>query len=290
MVIAGPLVSRCRPTMVNGDGEQLPAAAVSDVTMWGKIIGSFAGFAMGGPIGALFGAAAGHAYDRMYEEAANAQLPPWSERRGRMEGEAAAHEARRQMAFTVGAVVLGAKIAKVDGPVNRAEINAFKGVFRVPPEEVRNVGRIFDVAKQDATGYEPYARQIAILFRREPAVLEDLLASLFYIAQADGGIKPSEIALLRHVADLFGLDARAYERVRSMFLRPEAADPYGVLGLTRAATDEEVKRTYRRLIREHHPDALIAKGLPKNFIEVASRKMAAINAAYDQIERERRLR
>jgi DnaJ like chaperone protein len=132
---------------------------------------------------------------------------------------------------------------------------------------------------------------MAILFRREQAVLEDVLASLFYIARADGDINSSEIVFLQNVADLFGLDARAFERVRAMFVRPGAAtDPYGVLGLSRNASDGEVKNTYRRLIREHHPDALFAKGVPKSFITVANQKMAAINAAYDQIRRERRLR
>jgi DnaJ like chaperone protein len=258
--------------------------------MWGKIIGSFAGFAMGGPFGALFGAAVGHAYDKMHEGPENRQLPPWRERPTSLRGGTAGSETARQTAFSVAVVVLGAKVAKVDGPVNRAEINAFKEVFRVPRQDAGNVGRIFDAAKQDAGGFEPYAQQVGILFRGEPALLEDLLASLFFIARADGDIEPAEIAFLRRVCDLFGLDAPAFDRVRAIFMRPEAADPYGVLGLSRRASDEEVKKTYRRLIREHHPDTLIAKGLPKNFIEVANQKMAAINAAYDQIERERRLR
>lgn len=262
--------------------------------MWGKIIGSFAGFAMGGPFGALFGAAAGHAYDRMHEENPETQLPP-----PRSDGTASlgytydgrGSEAARQTAFTIAVIVLGAKVAKVDGSVNRAEIDAFKEVFRVPPREARKVGRVYNSARQNASDFEPYAQQMAILFRSEPAVLEDLLASLFYIARADGDIKPSEMTFLRRVGDLFGLDALAFERVRSMFMSSGVpADPYGVLGLSRAASDAELKNTYRRLIREHHPDALSAKGVPKSFMEVANQKMAAINAAYDQIQRERGLR
>jgi DnaJ like chaperone protein len=259
--------------------------------MWGKIIGSFAGFAMGGPFGALFGAAAGHAYDRMHEDASQTQRPPGGERAASLGGATEESEAARQTEFSMAVVVLGAKVAKADGAVNRAEIDAFKEVFRMPPQEARNVGRVYDAAKRNATGFEPYARQMAILFRREPAVLEDVLASLFYIARADGDINASEIAFLNRVADLFGLDARTFERVRAMFLKPGAAtDPYGVLGLSRDASDGEVKNTYRRLIREHHPDALLAKGVPKSFIEVANQKMAAINAAYDQIQRQRGLR
>jgi DnaJ like chaperone protein len=261
--------------------------------MWGKIIGSFAGFAMGGPFGALFGAAAGHAYDRIHDEAPQAQLPPGGDGTARAgyRHPGQHNEAARQTAFSVAAVVLGAKIAKVDGPVNRAEINAFKEVFRVPPGEARNVARVYDAAKQSASDFEPYAQQMAILFRPEPAVLEDLLASLFYIARADGDIKPSEMTFLRRVGDLFGVDAGTFERIRSMFVSSGAAtDPYGVLGLSRTASDGELKNAYRRLIREHHPDALLAKDVPKKFIKVANQKMAAINAAYDQIQRERGLR
>ena len=135
--------------------------------MWGKIIGSFAGFAMGGPFGALFGAAAGHAYDRIHEETPETQLPP------RPDGTASlgytydgrGSEAARQTAFTIAVIVLGAKVAKVDGPVNRAEIDAFKEVFRVPPREARKVGRVYNSAKQNASDFEPYAQQMAILFR-----------------------------------------------------------------------------------------------------------------------------
>lgn len=254
--------------------------------MWGKIFGSFAGFAMGGPVGALFGAAAGHAYDRMREDGAPGQLPPY----GPFAALGGSSEANRQMAFTVAVVVLGAKVAKADGVVNRAEINAFKEVFRVPPQDVRKVARIFDQAKDDAGGFEPYAQQVASLFRHEPAVLEDLLASLFYIARADGEIHRAELAFLKRVGDIFNLGNIAFDRVRSMFMKGDGADPYGVLGISQNVSDEEVKRTYRKLSREHHPDSMIARGVPKSFIEMATQKMAAINAAYDQIGRERGLK
>lgn len=259
--------------------------------MWGKVFGSFAGFAMGGPLGALFGAAAGHAYDRMREDATSQPPPPGGERPWGLGFGPSTGETARQVAFSVGVIVLGAKIAKVDGAVNRAEIDAFKEVFRVPPAEVKNVARIFDQAKGDAHGFEPYAKQLGTMFRSEPALLEDLMASLFYIARADGDIRPSELAFLREVADLFGLEGRAFDRVRAMFMRGgEGSDPYKILGASRTASDEEVKRIYRRLIREHHPDALFSQGMPKAFLEVANQKMAAINSAYDQIARERGLK
>lgn len=247
--------------------------------MWGKIFGSFAGFAMGGPFGALLGAAAGHAYDRIITGDEPEALPP--------PGGAAGHAAQ-QSAFSIAVVVLGAKLAKVDGAVRRTEINAFKEVFRVPAAEVPQIARVYDSAKLDSGGFEPYAQQIALMFRREPAVLEDLLASLFFIAKSDGEVNRTELGFLKKVADIFRLDGRSFERVRAMFMRGDAGDPYGVLGVDHNAPDDEVKRVYRQLIREHHPDTLMARGLPKDFIEIANQKMAAINAAYDQIGRERR--
>jgi DnaJ like chaperone protein len=258
--------------------------------MWGKIFGGFAGFAMGGPLGAMFGAAAGHAFDKLREQDATTSLPPWNEGMAALGLGFPSGEAGKQMTFSVAVVVLGAKMAKVDGVVNRREINAFKEVFRVPAQEEKNVARIFDVAKRDSSGFEPYARQVAHLFRREPAVLEDLLASLFFIANADGEIRHAELTFLRRIGELFNFDTVTFERVAAMFMRVEAADPYAVLGLTYRCSDADVKAAYRRLIREHHPDTLMARGKPKDFIAVANRKMAAINAAYDQIVRERGLK
>lgn len=261
---------------------------------WGKIVGSFAGFAFGGPLGALLGAVAGHAVDKMRDDSEAAapsarRVPPHGGHVGQLGGQSARDA--REMAFSVAVIVLGAKMAKVDGAVTRSEINAFKQVFRIPADEVGNVARIFDAAKQDATGFEPYARQVGLLFRHEPAVLEELLAGLFHIARADGPLQPAELTYLRRVAGCFGLDQRRFEAVRARFAsEPAGRDPFAILGLDARADDEEIKRTYRRLIRENHPDSLIAKGLPRELVEQANEKMAAINAAYDDIARRRGLK
>ena len=252
------------------------------MSIWGKVIGGVAGFALGGPLGALLGGIAGHAVDKIREAAA----PDLDEDTEKLSGPSGA----KQMAFTVGVIVLGAKMAKADGTVSRAEIEAFKEVFQIPPEEVKNVGRIFDMAKKDASGFEPYAKQVAWLFRNEPAVLEELLGGLFHIARADGDIHPAELDYLRKVAGIFGLDARAFERVRAAFMGAEDADPYAIIGVNRDASNDEIKKVYRRLIRENHPDTLIAQGMPQEFVDVANERMAAINAAYDQIEKHRGMR
>jgi DnaJ like chaperone protein len=251
--------------------------------IWGKIVGGVAGFAVGGPLGALLGAVAGHAYDSLRQDQRGEDAP-------RLGGPQTAERETRQAVFSIAVIVLGAKMAKVDGAVTRAEVNAFKEVFRIRGDDVKPVARIVDAAKADAAGFEPYARQVAELFRHEPAVLEELLAGLFHIAQADGAIRPAELGYLRQVAAIFGLGTAGFERVRAAFVRDAEADPYQVLGLNRTAGDDEIKQTYRRLIRENHPDALIAKGMPPDFVSVANQRMAAINAAYDQIERERGLK
>jgi DnaJ like chaperone protein len=245
------------------------------MSVWGKVIGGVAGFALGGPLGAILGAAAGHAYDKM-------------------KGENGAHvdqASARQIAFTTAVIVLSAKMAKVDGRVNRAEVDAFKGLFHIPPEEIKNVARLFDEAKKDAQGFEPYAEQISMMFAREPAVMEELLGGLFHIAKADGAIHPNELKFLRKTALIFGFTERQFERLKTIHLSApsEVADPYQVLGVSRRASAQDVKKAYRKLIRENHPDTLIAKGMPQEFVDIANEKMAAINAAYDRIEKEQRI-
>lgn len=250
--------------------------------MWGKFFGGVTGFAFGGPLGALFGAAAGHAYDKMRENDDEPNSQGFGS--GFLGGRSS-----KAAAFSVAVIVLGAKMAKVDGIVTRAEIDAFKQVFRVPPSETQNVARIFDAAKRDAQGFEPYARQMAILFRNEPAMLEELLGGLFHIARADQGISTAKMNFLRRVSDIFGFDAARFARVRDRFLPPPSTDPYNVLGISANLSDDEVKKAYRRLIREHHPDTLVARGLPREFLAQANERMAAINAAYDDICKRRGL-
>lgn len=244
------------------------------MSIWGKLIGGVTGFALGGPLGAIVGAAAGHVVDRS---------------RGLSSGKGPASIRARQTAFTVAVIVLGAKMAKADGHVTKDEIAAFKKVFQIPPSEMSDVGKLFNEARRDATGFEPYAAQIGQLFAHDPAVLEELLAGLFFIAQADGQLHPKEIRFLQGVAREFRLDTPAFERIRATCQGTDEADPYEVLGVSRSDNDDEIKSAYRKLIREHHPDVLIAKGVPQELIDTATEKMAHINNAYDRIEKDRSL-
>jgi DnaJ like chaperone protein len=198
-------------------------------------------------------------------------------------------EPEKSVAFTIGVIALGAKMAKADGIVTGDEVAAFKRVFHVPEEELAGVARVFNLAKQDVAGYEYYARQIKRLFAGRPQVLEDVIDSLFHIAKADGAVHERELTFLETVSSLFGFDAGDFRRFRARHLLPESGDPYAILGLDPAAGGEEIKRRYRRLVRENHPDRHIAAGMPEELIDIATERLARINAAYEEIARERRL-
>ena len=245
------------------------------MSIWGKVLGGVGGFAIGGPLGAIIGAVAGHAVDKIRASHSH------HENDG---------DATRSIAFTVGVVVLGAKMAKADGTVTPDEVRAFKQVFRVPPDEVKNVARVFDQARKDSTGFEPYARQIAVMFENRHSVLEELLHCLTFIARADGKLSGDEKAYLKSVSDIFGLDEAAFERVTAISHDTDRADPYQVLGVPRNSSDDQVKSAYHKLVRDNHPDRLVAEGMPEEFIEVANHKLAAINVAYETVAAERGLR
>ena len=196
---------------------------------------------------------------------------------------ARAAEAR---AYSEAAIVLAAKLAKVDGPITRVEIDRFKSVFQIDPAEVKAVGRIWRAAKDDARGFEPYARRIGALYADQPKILESMVAALFEVARADGSLKSAEIAYLERVAKNLGLARGAFARLRAQ-AETGAPDPYAVLGLHPGASNDEVKQTWRRLLRVYHPDAVTGQGKSHRLIAVATEKTAAINAAYEAIQRER---
>jgi len=236
--------------------------------MWGKLGGTGIGLAVGGPLGALIGALAGHfLVDR---EGAPFGSPP------------------REVIFTTGLVALAAKMAKADGVVTRDEVAAFRRIIEVPQESLGDIVKLFDLAKATTAGFEAYARQLHDLLADEPQLLEDVLDGLFLIATADGAIHDGEIAYLKSVAAIFGLTESDYVRIEARHLR-RADDPYTVLGVTRDMDDEALKSRYRELAREFHPDRGIARGLPAEALKIATERLAAINAAWDRIARERGL-
>jgi DnaJ like chaperone protein len=199
------------------------------------------------------------------------------------------HPGTRQIAFTIGVIALGAKMAKVDGEVTRDEIEAFRSFFHVPASEERNVERFFNLAKRDAAGFETYARQVAALFPDAPEILENVLEGLFDIAKADGKVGAGEAEYLAKVAGIFGLSSARFERARAAALGQVECEPCIVLGIDPLATDEQIRDAWLRQVKANHPDRLMAQGLPEEAIKVANRKLALINDAYDRLRRERGL-
>ncbi|WP_321339181.1 DnaJ family molecular chaperone [Breoghania sp.] len=195
-------------------------------------------------------------------------------------------EGRNSVAFTAAMIALSAKMAKADGVVTTDEEIAFFSLFDIPPGEERNVARVFDLAKQDVAGFDAYARRIAGLFADQPETLVDILDGLFHIAKADGYIHEAELVYLETVAEIFGIEQRCFDQICERHVI-SGADPYKVLGVDRSASDEEVRRAYRKQVMESHPDRLIARGVPEEFVRIANDRVAALNEAWRKISLER---
>ena len=188
--------------------------------------------------------------------------------------------------FAIAVIALGAKMAKADGRVTRDEVAAFREVFSIPPEAEKHAARVFNLARTDIAGFEGYARSIKRMFgdRQEP--LEALLEGLFHIAAADGRYHPGEDAFLRRVWEIFGLPERVFRALHARYAPGAPPDPWAVLGVEPGADRDEIRVAWRRLVRECHPDRMMAKGVPEEAIKLATARLAAINDAYERIQRD----
>ena len=239
------------------------------MSIWGKLIGGVTGFALGGPIGAILGVMAGSAFDKKSKKSFNySQIS----------------QEQKQQIFTISFIILSAKLAKSDGQVTNDEIQAFKEKFNVPKTELSKVGKIFNEAKKDVYGYKQIAEQVGQLFADNKLLLEEMLNNLFFIAASDGKISVDEIDLLRSVSQSFSFDEKTFQRIFQMNLNSSSSDPYKILGVNRDESDQEIRKKWIQLNKEHHPDNLIAKGMPEEFIEQSNKELAAINLAYDKIK------
>ena len=243
------------------------------MALWHKILAGAAGFAVGGPIGALVGGLAAYAYEEEINRVVERLKP--------------SPDPSRSTAFTIGVIALGAKMASVDGEVTGDEIRAFRQVFEIEDSETANFERVFEMAKRQPDSYEAYARQLAGLFEPGSTVLEELMHCLFHVATVDGELKPREHAYLRHVAEIFGFDEQGFERLSAHHMEFMACEPCLFLGVPADAPVEEIKAAYRRLVREHHPDRLIGLGMPEEAIRVATNRLATITQAYERLKVQR---
>ena len=191
-------------------------------------------------------------------------------------------------AFSTAVTALGAKLAKADGRADGEEFDAFSEVFQPEEGSARNVQRLYELARQTTHGYESYARRLAKRYRRCPQLLEDVVDGLFHIAKSDGATTDRELAYLQRVSELFGLSDLQFRRVKATHLGMAPDDPYAVLNVAPDAPDEAVRAAWRSALSEAHPDRVLARGLPPEYVEVAEAKSAALNAAYHTVMRERR--
>lgn len=193
----------------------------------------------------------------------------------------------RSVGFAIAVIALGAKLAKADGDVSKAEVVAFREVFHIARADEAGAAKVFNLARQDVAGFEAYAWQIKRLFRDDMETLEDLFEGLFYVAVADGKYHPLEDMFLGRVAQIFGISERAFRATRARRVPEAERDPYDVLGVDPDAPMADVRAAWRKAVRENHPDKLVARGLPAEAVKLAEARMVAINRAWDAVQQGR---
>jgi DnaJ like chaperone protein len=185
--------------------------------------------------------------------------------------------------FTIAVIALSAKMAKADGLVTRAEVLAFREIFHISAADEAGAAKVFNLARQDVAGFETYARRIKSMFGTRMTILEDLLEGLFHISVADGSYHDQEDAFLSRVAEIFGLGERCFRAVKARYVEGAPADPYDVLGVEPSASPDELRAAWRALIRQNHPDQLMARGVPREAVKLAEARLVAVNQAWDDL-------
>lgn len=192
----------------------------------------------------------------------------------------------RSVGFTIAVIALGAKMAKADGRVTRDEVAAFREVFHISSADEENAARVFNMARTDTAGFQDYAKRIRRMFGTNHKALCDLMEGLFYIAVADGEYHPSEDDFLTEVAAIFELNSREFRTIKARFVQDAAPDPYDVLGVTPDSSPEEIRKAWRDLVRETHPDRMIARGVPVEAVKLAEKRLIVINQAWEELKKD----
>ena len=237
------------------------------MSIWGSLIGGAIGFSFGGPLGMLLGSFIGGRISKARSSVRHSSFQ------------------QNQEIFAVSLIVLSAKLSKADGQVSKEEIAAIKDKLNIPKSEMAQVGEIFNKAKEESTGYEEYAEQIAQIFRNNINVLEEVINILFYVAEADGNVSKSEEIMIEDIARIFGLSTSQYDGIKESRKSSDKLNPYLVLESSPNDDLQTIRKRYLKLSKEHHPDLLMSKGVPEEMIAESKNKMRAINAAWDQIQK-----
>ena len=237
------------------------------MAIWGSLIGGMIGLSLGGPFGMLLGSLIGGKISRAKSRVGFGSF------------------AQPQQIFALSLIVLSAKLSKADGQVSKEELIAVKDKLRIPENELDQVGKIFNKAKEESAGYEPYAQQIAQIYRGNINVLEEVINILFYIAEADGNVSESELKMIEHIAQIFGLTEIQFNSIKESRKSSDKLNPYIVLESNPDDKIEIIRKRYLKLSKEHHPDLLMNKGVPQEVIDESKTKMRAINSAWDQVQK-----
>lgn len=259
------------------------------MSWWGKIIGGSFGFMLGGPIGALFGAALGHNLDKGMGQLGEGGFAPGGQERV------------QSVFFTATFSVMG-YIAKVDGRVSKDEIEVANTLMRqlnLSPEMMTAARRLFSEGKSANFPLDDVLKQFRKECHRRETLMRMFLEMQIHAAFADGYLHPAEQKALQHICDMLGFSQHEFDHLVEMIKAHNEgastgstgglseATAYKVLDVKSTATDAEVKKAYRRLINQHHPDKLVAKGLPDEMMQVAKEKSQEIRGAYDVIKKAR---
>jgi len=269
------------------------------MSWWGKVVGGTFGYVLGGPLGAILGVALGHQFDHGFEG---------------VTGEAdisAADMERIQAAFFTATFSVMGHLAKSDGRVSEDEIEMARRVMaqmQLDSSQRETAINLFNEGKLPGFPLDEALRQFRKVAHRRRNLLQMFLEIQVYAAFADGLLHHSEERLLQHIFRMLGFSRFDFEAVvgrvqAEMHLgsrqqysgsgAPSAVsdkDAYAVLGVTPEVTDAEVKKAYRRLMNQHHPDKLVAKGMPEEMVEIATEKTHKIRAAYDRVKARRGMR
>ena len=236
------------------------------MSIWGSLIGGMIGFSLGGPFGMLLGSLIGGKISRAKGSFNNSFAQP-------------------QQIFALSLIVLSAKLSKADGQVSKEELIAVKDKLKIPDNELDQVGKIFNKAKEESTGYQPYAEQIAQIYKNNLNVLEEVINILFYIAEADGNISDAELNMIEDISRIFGLNQTQFNSLKESRKSSDKLNPYVVLESNPEDNIADIRKKYIKLSKEHHPDLLLSKGVPEEVIDESKKKMRAINSAWDQIQK-----
>ena len=256
------------------------------MSWWGTVIGGTLGYMFGGPLGAILGAALGRNFTRGIQ--LNDAQP----------GFGSGQQERVQAAFFTATFSVMGHVAKADGRVSAAEISAARSIMaqmQLSAEQRKAAIGLFNEGKKDDFPLHDVLQQFRLECHRRRNLLQMFLEIQIATAMADGHLHPDEKRLIKSIGELLGFapaeidrlfrftnSSRTYSSERQSL--PEA---YKILGVDRSASGAEVKKAYRRLMSQHHPDKLIAKGLPEEMIKLATEKTQTIKAAYEQIKESR---